>query len=295
MQDKALNLNFQLDALSPRLTSGTLWADLMFVEFDSVHGRPTVIGSSPHDSLLHFTTHRNDTTISNQVQSSHLSSGELILKSVSPPDTQSDSELRHVTSLIIFPTFLSQLSPYWSRLQDRLSHIPPLIQDSDLSLSIHSFRDLMNSRPFLKRLHGKFYATYIIATLLDRYSLFTCDNNTSHPPLSYATLNSTLGHIADSISDPALETSQLASMAGVSTAIFRKRFKQSICRPIHQSIIDVRIELAKFLLSQSTLPIGKIALDVGCFDQSHFNHLFHQRLGMTPGRYRMHKHQGSHS
>ena len=47
----------------------------------------------------------------------------------------------------------------------------------------------------------------------------------------------------------------------------------------------VRLERGKLLLARG-MPVSEVALAVGFFDQSHFNHGFRQAFGLTPADYR---------
>jgi AraC family transcriptional regulator len=80
--------------------------------------------------------------------------------------------------------------------------------------------------------------------------------------------------------------SDLAAIAGASTAHFCRAFHKSVGLPSHQYIIRRRIELAKRLLLEDTLPIVDIALEAGFGSQSHFTKYFHRIVGTTPLRFK---------
>ena len=54
----------------------------------------------------------------------------------------------------------------------------------------------------------------------------------------------------------------------------------------HQYIVQLRMERAKTLLSDSDLPLAEVAAQVGFADQSHFSSTFRRTTAMTPRSYR---------
>lgn len=51
-------------------------------------------------------------------------------------------------------------------------------------------------------------------------------------------------------------------------------------------LIDMRIQLAKVILSETELPIGEISARVGYVDMNYFTRLFKKRVGVTPSQFR---------
>jgi AraC family transcriptional regulator len=83
-----------------------------------------------------------------------------------------------------------------------------------------------------------------------------------------------------------LTISQLAWVAGHSPNSFRKLFERSVHRPVHQFVMDARIEVAKTLLKQRGTDLTTVAAAVGFCHQSHFCDIFRRRVGLSPGRFR---------
>jgi AraC-like DNA-binding protein len=86
--------------------------------------------------------------------------------------------------------------------------------------------------------------------------------------------------------DQTIGLEHLASVAGVSPFHFHRQFKRSTGSTPHQYIVQMRIERAKALLSQSELPVVEVAARVGFTDQSHFTNTFRRVTSMTPRSYR---------
>lgn len=67
--------------------------------------------------------------------------------------------------------------------------------------------------------------------------------------------------------------------------IFKKRTGMGLTK----YIVNRRIELACQLLTQTNMPIGSIAVELGYSSFSHFTKIFKQQVGKTPGAYRRDK------
>ncbi|AKQ65922.1 Transcriptional regulator, AraC family [Myxococcus hansupus] len=75
---------------------------------------------------------------------------------------------------------------------------------------------------------------------------------------------------------------ELARRAGLSVFHFTRAFRQSTGMTPHAWVQQQRVERARDLLSQSSLPLGDIALAVGFGSQSHFTTVFRRITGLTP-------------
>jgi AraC family transcriptional regulator len=72
----------------------------------------------------------------------------------------------------------------------------------------------------------------------------------------------------------------------MSPAHFARLFKQATGRTPHQYVLHCRLEHAKQLLAETTLPLSEIACQVGCADHSHLTRLFRRYVGLSPKAYR---------
>lgn len=79
---------------------------------------------------------------------------------------------------------------------------------------------------------------------------------------------------------------EAASACGYGKSVFCKIFKNAVGVGFHQYLNAHRIEIAKYLLSETTTPIDCIADTVGYKDTKTFYRLFKTSLGMSPGEYR---------
>jgi len=78
---------------------------------------------------------------------------------------------------------------------------------------------------------------------------------------------------------------QLAQLCDLSRFQFLRRFKQTVGMTPHAWLVRLRLERACSLLAQSDTSIAQVALEVGFYDQSHFNRAFRNAYGVAPSRY----------
>lgn len=78
----------------------------------------------------------------------------------------------------------------------------------------------------------------------------------------------------------------VAAHVQMSAYHFARMFKQSTGQSPYNYIVRCRIERAKALLVEASLPISDIALEVGYKTHSHFTACFGRLAGVTPGAFR---------
>jgi AraC-like DNA-binding protein len=79
---------------------------------------------------------------------------------------------------------------------------------------------------------------------------------------------------------------ELARACGLSRSHFAREFKTTTGMPPLQWLLTQRIERAKNLLLNPSVPIDLIAHQCGFTDQSHFTRSFSKAVGVTPGSWR---------
>ena len=57
-------------------------------------------------------------------------------------------------------------------------------------------------------------------------------------------------------------------------------------KPIHETILDIRLETAKRKLKQSNAPLAQIAKECGIGSANRLSHLFRERFGAYPSDFR---------
>jgi len=88
-------------------------------------------------------------------------------------------------------------------------------------------------------------------------------------------------HLSDDISLPAL-----ASITGLSTAEFSRRFKTSTGEAPYAYVTHQRIRHAMWLLRDASVSIDSIAKRVGYLNGSQFARAFQRVVGRSPTRWR---------
>lgn len=82
--------------------------------------------------------------------------------------------------------------------------------------------------------------------------------------------------------DEDLSLARLAGVADVSASHLKTLFKRSTGLPVHEYVIQRRVERARALLMRGELPAGQVALKAGFSHQSHMARCMRRVLGVTP-------------
>ena len=83
-----------------------------------------------------------------------------------------------------------------------------------------------------------------------------------------------------------LTAADVIKSIGLSRRLAEKRFLEATGRTILGEIQEVRMEMAKRLLRDETVPIGHIAGRCGWESDSYLKRFFKKRTGMTPREWR---------
>ncbi|SIR29858.1 AraC family transcriptional regulator [Bosea sp. TND4EK4] len=78
----------------------------------------------------------------------------------------------------------------------------------------------------------------------------------------------------------------MAATARLSSSHFGRAFKATGGETPHSWVLRKRVERARKLMRESTLPLAEIALDCGLSDQSHLNRVFRRYSGVSPNAWR---------
>jgi AraC family transcriptional regulator len=82
--------------------------------------------------------------------------------------------------------------------------------------------------------------------------------------------------------DQPLTLLRLARVAEVSASHLKTLFKRSMGLPVHEYVIQRRVERARTLLLRGELPASQVALEAGFAHQSHMARCMRRVLGVTP-------------
>lgn len=95
----------------------------------------------------------------------------------------------------------------------------------------------------------------------------------------------------DEYFDHSLFIADISNYVGISAAYLQRLFTKQLNQSIIEYITYKRIEKAILLLTQTTLPITDIGMDVGFNSRQHFTHTFKKIVGISPKQFRNQKEQ----
>lgn len=130
----------------------------------------------------------------------------------------------------------------------------------------------------LERLFAESLGTALVARVLRRFA--------SNGPqvikggLSKRQLQRVVDRVEGGI-DESLSLRALAEVAGLSVSHFKTQFRRSMGMPVHQYVIQRRVERAKTLIMAGGA-ISQVALDAGFAHQSHLARCMRRVLGLSP-------------
>ncbi|MGI8556009.1 MAG: helix-turn-helix transcriptional regulator [Pyrinomonadaceae bacterium] len=84
---------------------------------------------------------------------------------------------------------------------------------------------------------------------------------------------------------------ELAAQINISSSRLRQIFKAEMKMPFGEYVQHLQMEHARELLETTFKLIKQISVAVGFHDQSHFNHAFKEKYGLSPKKYRDENHQ----
>lgn len=201
----------------------------------------------------------------------------------------------HYSSAVDFSVFYfdSQECPLQSRLRRLVATATDPVLFSDPLVGAVAFQ-LVAEAQRSGTLDDVFSAQLAQVMLEQTYRALTSSRGQSLNPrnVHMVRIGAVLNYIHDNIpGDLSAET--LAKCANVSVAHFRRLFQDTVGLPPHRYVHSQRIERARTLLTQSTMPIAMVADQSGFSSQSHLTRCFREVHAITPADFRSRLHQRS--
>ena len=220
------------------------------------------------------------------------SSGIVVLPAGAPREWHLErrGEVRHL-HLYLDPSLVHDvaagagLDPDKAELVEALGVRDPQIEHEALSLLAE-----LRSRHLGSRIYAESVANVLVVNLLRRHSTLgrSSVRKLEHERtggLSEASLRMALDYVGDNLAAD-LTLVEIAREVGMSPYHFSRMFKLSTGLPPHQYVMRQRIERAKALLTNTDLPVGVVAQEVGFASPSHFAQQFRRLVGTSPRSFR---------
>jgi AraC family transcriptional regulator len=86
--------------------------------------------------------------------------------------------------------------------------------------------------------------------------------------------------------DSDLSLNAMAGQVEISPLYLARAFKAAVGQSPHQYVLARRIERARELLRNTSMPVVDVAMAVGFSSQSHLSHWFLRQVGVSPAAYR---------
>ncbi|MGA2591829.1 MAG: helix-turn-helix domain-containing protein [Bryobacteraceae bacterium] len=202
-----------------------------------------------------------------------------------PPNTPSRWELKEKdTSFIIrVPTSLlsevadeSGVDPSRVEIVNRFQMRDPQMEHIGWALKAEMDSGYRSGRLYLDSL-GRAMA----ACLLDRHSSESRAARMHNLAMSGHRLRQVLSYIEFNFGRE-LSLKEIAGVAGVSVSHCNAAFRKAVGMPVHQYVIQRRVDHAKTLLAEGDLSISQIAAETGFAHQSHLAYHVRRLLGVSP-------------
>ncbi|MCB2099507.1 MAG: GlxA family transcriptional regulator [Rhodobacterales bacterium] len=103
--------------------------------------------------------------------------------------------------------------------------------------------------------------------------------------VSHPKLLAVIQHMEETLETP-LSCAELAATVGLSTRQLERLFRKYLKRPPTRYYLALRLDRARFLLAQTSMPILGVALACGFVSASHFSKCYREHFGRTPSEER---------
>jgi AraC family transcriptional regulator len=155
------------------------------------------------------------------------------------------------------------------------------IRDAQLENICWALKAEMEANYPSGRLYTDSLAVSVASRLVTTHSSIAQPRAAQNGGLGGRRLKQTLAYIEDNLSDD-LSLARIAAITGISASHFKTLFRESAGVPVHQYVIQRRIDRAKDLLMQDKLSIAEIALATGFSHQSHLARHMRRSVGLSP-------------
>lgn len=168
---------------------------------------------------------------------------------------------------------------YYQQIIDKRGTIFSLEQSEKALYPLKAIHDSFRSGTFLSETLLAKYVTDILTWFINSPTGQDERSRQSHD------IQMVMTYIANHLKEP-LNLKQLADMIGLGERNFIRVFKRATGYTPHAYVMDVRINAARSMLSNSTVSIQQISEECGYSKMSVFCSAFKTKVGMSPMEYR---------
>ena len=161
-------------------------------------------------------------------------------------------------------------------IQNRFQMRNPQIEHIGWALKAEVEQGYPNGRLYMDSL-----ATALAVEMLHNRRLRVENGSRANKKFSWRGLKQVLAYIEDNLSED-LTLQTIANEIDVSTSLLKEKFRLSVGIPLHQYVIQRRVERAAELLKDRKLAISQVALETGFAHQSHLAMHMRRVLGVLP-------------
>ncbi len=265
-------------------SQGRSWTGFDAAIYDTSGGLVEVPGTSFHRVSMHVSrpvvaTCRCDGPIQRRVQSP----GDVDFVPLGYGAAWEDEGPATVLAIRLSQSFMRETAESMGLNVDRILFIPNLeIRDPRIEHIGWALTATLEADEPDDRLYAESLGTALAVELLRRHARAL--REAPKRGLTRRQLRAVTDYVDDHLGTD-LSLAELAGVAGVSASHFKALFKQSVGSPVHQYVIQRRVNYAASLLSRGSLKLSEVALQAGFADQSHMARCMRRVMGMTPSMF----------
>jgi AraC family transcriptional regulator len=261
-------------------SDGRFWTGFNAEVLDTFGGAMEVVPNAYHHLSMHLgqpvrALCRCDGRWHRRLQSR----GDIDIVPMGCPVRWEDDGPTRVLSITLRPSLLHSAAEGMGLQADRIALAPQVqVQDAHLQHICWAIVAELEDGDPSYRLHAESLGLALASHLVRRYAPRAARK--SGPRLSKRQLQSVMDYIGENLAQN-VSLFDLATVAGVSASHFKALFKESVGVPVHQYVIQRRVDLAVQLLTRG-VPAKQVAAHAGFAHQSHMARCMRRVLGVTP-------------
>lgn len=161
----------------------------------------------------------------------------------------------------------------------------PEFRDAALTACLHRLTIVEEGCPVAEDVGDEVVARQIVLRLAECLGAKRPEWPTDHRSFEPPVMRQLVGVVDDNLSrGPTAD--DLSKLVGLSPSHFSRKFQYSAGLSLNRFLNRRRIRRSLALLEDSSLPLTRVAIDLGFSSQSHFTRLFSSHTGLSPNNFR---------